>query len=251
MIHIIPVGSGSTGNSIYIELDDKKLLVDMGIGFKKVRDALLKHNRNIKDIEAIFITHGHSDHIKARQAITNNTSCDLYTNDTVYYYLADLKAHTNILEFDVPYFIDDLKITMFKVGHDYRNTGGFIFEYHDQKVGYVTDCGKLTKKIYNYLKGSDVIVIESNHDIDMLKNGPYPYDLQKRILSTVGHLSNEECAMNINKLYDDGTNNFLLAHLSRENNRPDIALKETLKALKGKQANVYVCPVEGDDLLTF
>ena len=85
----------------------------------------------------------------------------------------------------------------------------------------------------------------------MLKNGPYPYDLQKRILSTVGYLSNEECAMNINKLYEDGTNNFLLAHLSRENNRPDIALKETLKALNGKEANVYICPVEGDDLLSF
>lgn len=251
MINIIPIGSGSTGNSIYIELDDKKLLVDMGMGYRKIRDALLKHQRNIKDIQAIFVTHGHYDHIKAKQAITNNTNCDIFTNETVYYHLCDLKTKINILNFDVAYFIDELKITMFKVGHDYHDTGGFVFEYHNQKVGYVTDCGKLTDKIYNYLKGSDVIIIESNHDIDMLKNGPYPYDLKKRILSSLGHLSNEECAYNINKLYNDGTKNFLLAHLSRENNRKDIALAASLKALNNKEANIYVCPVEGDDLLNY
>ena len=251
MISIIPIGSGSSGNCFYIQIDDKEIIVDMGIGYRKVKDALLSNNRSLTNIKAIFITHGHYDHIKAKLAITNNTNCDLYGNETLAYCLSGLKAKFNILEFDEINIVDEIEVKMFKVGHDFEITTGYSFTYNNQKVAYVTDCGKVTKEIYKELKGSDVVIIEANHDIEMLKNGYYTYELKRRILSTHGHLSNKDCASVINKLKKDGTSNFLLAHLSRENNKPEIAKKEVSDSLKDCDYRLYVCPVEGKDLLTF
>ena len=109
----------------------------------------------------------------------------------------------------------------------------------------------MNDKIFKELSGSDVCIIESNHDIEMLKNGPYPRELQRRILSEYGHLSNDDCATTISRLYEAGTRNFLLAHLSRQNNTPEKALETLKSVMKDKDINVYVCPVEGNDLLSY
>ena len=223
-INIIPIGSGSTGNSIYIEILDHRFLIDMGIGFRKIRDALALHDRNINDIEAIFLTHGHSDHTKAAKAIANNTSCKVYADQSSMYAIRDINAERVILESSTTYeILPGLKVRMFPVPHDYVRTCGFVFEYQGKKLGYVTDCGKMNEIIIDEIAGSDVIVIESNHDIEMLKNGPYPKDLQRRILSKYGHLSNDDCAETIATLYDKGSRNFILAHISLNNNTVQLA----------------------------
>ena len=251
MINIIPIGSGSSGNCFYIQIDNKEFLIDMGIGYRKVKDALESNDRSLNNISAIFITHGHYDHIKAKVAITNNTKCDLYGNESLFYCLSGLRSKFNILDFESVNLVNDIEVKMFKVGHDFNVTTGYTFTYKNQKVAYVTDCGKVTKAIYAELKNSNVVIIESNHDIEMLKNGSYPYDLKRRILSSHGHLSNEDCAKVINSLREDGSKNFLLAHLSRENNRPEIARKEVMDKVINKDIRLYICPIEGKELLKY
>jgi len=250
-INIIPVGSGSTGNSIYIEIEGHRFLIDMGIGFKKIRDALKLHERDMKDIEAIYLTHSHSDHIKSAPAIANNTSCPIYADASHMYGIRKINAERLILKAYETIDMDGMEVRMFYVPHDFVKTCGYTFFANGRKVGFVTDCGLMNDTILEELAGSDVVIIESNHDVEMLKNGPYPRMLQERILSKYGHLSNADCADTIAKLYDTGTRNFLLAHISRNNNTPECALNETRQRMQDKDIFLYACPEEGNDLLSF
>ena len=228
------------------------MLVDMGMGFKAIRDALSRHDRNICDIDAIFLTHGHGDHTRGCIPICNNTSCKVYCDASAMYPIRNIRAEKIIIEADREFEpLPDLIVKPFSIPHDYVRTLGFTFEYEDTKLGYLTDCGKMYDTILERLEGSDVIIIESNHDVEMLKNGPYPKDLQRRILSKHGHLSNDDCAESILHLYMKGTRNFLLAHLSENNNTPKIALKTVNDKLKGIDAFVYACAPKSDDLLSF
>ena len=249
---IIPFGSGSTGNSIYIEFNSHRFLVDMGIGYRKIRDALAMHNRDMADIEAIFLTHGHYDHVKSASAISNHTACPVYALQSSMYPIRNIKSDriaVDLYESFEP--AESLSVTAFPVSHDYVQTCGFVFESGGIKIGYVTDCGKMNETIFSYLQGSDIVIIESNHDIEMLKNGPYPRQLQQRILSRFGHLSNIDCAETIDRLYSSGTRHFLLAHLSRVNNTPEIAFRTSAEKMAGKDVTIDVCPEEGDEIYEF
>ena len=251
-IHLIPIGSGSTGNCIYIELANHSFLVDMGIGYRKVKDALFLHDRDLSAIEAIFLTHGHHDHIKAAAAISNHTCCPIFADQSSMYSIRQSKADKISLELNKETEIKDgLSVTMFSVPHDFVRTVGYVFRSDRKKIAYVTDCGRMNEQIFEQIKGADVSVIESNHDIEMLKNGPYPKQLQSRILSRYGHLSNDECAETIEKLYETGCRNFILAHLSRQNNTPEMACQTTMDQMQGKDIRLYICPAEGNDLLSF
>jgi len=250
-IHIIPIGSGSTGNSIYFELKGHRFLVDMGIGYRKVRDALFMHDRDLSDIEAVFVTHGHHDHVKAAVPISNHIHCPVYADSTSMYSLSGIKAERIVLEINQETDIQGLCVTMFPVPHDYVKTTGYIFQCDNRKIAYVTDCGRMNEQILSHMLGADVAVLESNHDIEMLRKGPYPRQLQDRILSKYGHLSNDECAQTIEYLYQNGTRNFILAHISRQNNTPEKAYETAMNRMQGKDVNIYVCPVEGKDLLSF
>ena len=251
-INILPIGSGSTGNSIYIEIGPHRILVDMGIGFKKIRDALNRYDRNIEDIDAIFVTHGHYDHVKSATAIANHTSCKVYAEQSSMYPIRNIRSERICVNIDEPFEpLNGLKVTMFLVPHDYVRTCGYIFEYEGKKVSYVTDCGKMNDKIFSYISNADVTIIESNHDIGMLKNGPYPIQLQNRILSKFGHLSNVDCAETIARLYETGCRNFFLAHLSLHNNTPEIALQTVMEKMEGKDVSIFVCPDSGDQIYYF
>ncbi|MBR3264719.1 MAG: MBL fold metallo-hydrolase [Erysipelotrichaceae bacterium] len=251
-ISIIPIGSGSTGNCFYAETGKHAFLIDMGIGYRRVKEALARHQKSLDNIDAIFVTHGHYDHVKAASAIANHVTCKLYTNESVLYPLRNAKCEKVILEKDEPYVLaEDFTVKMFGVPHDYAYTCGFSFTSNNTKLSYVTDCGKMNKKIYNEIKGSDVVIIEANHDVEMLKSGPYPLQLQKRILSAHGHLSNDDCAQTILKLKEDGCYKFLLAHLSKHNNTPQLALQTVRSLLNDDTIFLYACPEAGDDLLEF
>ena len=252
-INIIPIGSGSTGNCIYLELGPYRLLIDMGIGYKKVRNALEKHGRHIEDIDAIFVTHGHYDHVKASSPISHHTSCGIYTDRSSMYPLRLIDEERRIAQqidtLTEP--LPSLFVRMFPVPHDYVRTCGFSFFYGNRKVSIATDCGQMSERIMEELIGSDVIIIECNHDVEMLKHGPYPYPLQKRILSKYGHLSNDDCADTVLKLYEKGTRHFLLAHVSLNNNTPEIALQTVSDRTKDCDIDLFVCPFESDELLSY
>ncbi|MBQ6559645.1 MAG: MBL fold metallo-hydrolase [Erysipelotrichaceae bacterium] len=251
-IRIIPIGSGSTGNCFYIEIGGYRFLIDMGIGYKKVRDALAMHDRSLEEIDAIFLTHGHYDHVKAAEPITNHTVCKVYANRSVMYSIRKTKTERVVLNMyeDIELF-PGLTVRMFKVPHDFAYTCGYSFRTANRKVAYVTDCGRMKEQFLQELIGADVVIIESNHDVEMLKNGPYPKQLQARIRSEAGHLSNDECAETIAYLKEKGTSHFLLAHLSLHNNTPEIALETTRKRINDPEIDLYVCPDEGNDLLIY
>ena len=249
-ICIIPVGSGSTGNCFYLELNGHPLLIDLGMGYRKVKAALEKYDKKIEDIEAVFLTHGHSDHTKAAEALCRHINAPVYGDGSSFYTVRKTENRKCALDTDREYAIaDGLYVTMFTVPHDYVKTCGYSFRFNGRKLSYMTDCGALSEGILEHLYGSDAVIIEANHDVEMLKKGPYPYYLKKRILSVHGHLSNDDCAQCIEKLYERGTRSFLLAHLSRHNNTPDLARKTVENILKDSEHFLYVCPVEGDDLI--
>lgn len=251
-ISIIPIGSGSTGNCIYIEIAGFAFLVDLGIGYRKVNETLICNSRDISDINAVFVTHGHNDHIKAYQAMCNHLNCKVYANETVMYNIRNTKTERVILKEDTSTsIVEGFKVKMFRVPHDFVRTCAYTFEYKGKKVAYLTDCGRMNNKIRNELYGSDVVIIESNHDYEMLKHGPYPKFLQDRILSEYGHLSNDECADVIVDLYEKGTRNFILDHLSLKNNTPELAYKTCSEKLCKDDAFIYVCLSESKDLLVF
>ena len=251
-INIIPIGSGSTGNSIYIEIGGYHLLVDMGIGYKKVKEALKIHGRDMNDIDAVFMTHGHHDHCKAAEAISNHIRCKVYAGKTVMFSIRKIKAEREVLKINETIeLFPGLLIRMFPIPHDFVYTCGYVFQTSDVKLAYVTDCGRMNDRILEELSGADVIIIESNHDVEMLKNGPYPWPLQERIRSEAGHLSNDECAETIGYLIQKGTSHFLLAHLSLQNNTPQKALETIRSRISDPKIDLYVCPAEGNDLLTY
>ena len=147
--------------------------------------------------------------------------------------------------------LEGLYVTAFAVPHDFVRTCGYVFEWMNKKLAYVTDCGQMNENILSMIQGADVLIIESNHDVDMLKNGPYPYPLQKRILSKFGHMSNDQCADTIEAAYRNGTKNFLLAHISLNNNTFETALQTSLKKMEGKDVHICVCHDQGDGMIEF
>ena len=251
-IRILPIGSGSTGNCFYFELGNNRILLDMGIGYHRVRNNLLKYGIGLEKIDAIFLTHGHYDHVKAAVPITNHTRCKVFADQSVMYSIRNIQAERIGIVTEMCFEpLDGLFVTAFSVPHDFVRTCAYVFEWKEKKLSYVTDCGEMNDRIIDFIKGSDVLIIESNHDVQMLKNGPYPYPLQKRILSRYGHLSNEQCGDTIDKAYLNGTKNFLLAHVSLINNTFEKALKTAQERMEGKNVRIHVCHDQGDDMLEF
>ena len=254
-IYIIPFGSGSTGNSYYIEIGSHSLMIDMGVGVRKVKAALEKHGRSLEDVEAILITHAHFDHRSAIRSICNNTHCKLYATKETFeelHCITEYKAAEEIIECDKKMEIKDgLYIKAFKTDHDIDGSCGYVIESEGHKVSYATDLGIVRKNTITSIGGSDVIILESNHDEKMLIEGPYDEFLKERILSPLGHLSNRQSLEFQNLLYELGTRNFLLAHLSRENNSPELLKELTDEAHKDKDINVHICKINDDELLKY
>jgi len=243
---IYPIASGSTGNSNLIQIGPYYVLIDIGLSPRRINESLKYNGLSLDDIDVLLITHTHSDHINGLSTFDKHYCCPVFASKTTKTNLDnyEINALTYNKKVEV---LSNLFVTAFKTSHDCPGSCGYIIEYQDNKVGYATDLGIINDKILNYLKGSDAIIIESNHDLDMLKDGPYPIFLKNRIKSDKGHLSNDICAKTINELIKYGTKYFFLAHLSRENNRPEVALYATQKIIKDKKTKVYCLPIYGHD----
>lgn len=247
MIKCIPLFSGSTGNSTYINCGGEEFLIDCGVSCKAVSTALCELGTSIEAIRGIFVTHEHIDHIKGLEIISKKYNIPVYmnTNSAKYIYCSDgfefLRSCVKILDPTECVKTENARFDVYKTPHDswgsvcYRVTDG------DDTLGYATDIGYVTKGIASALLGCRTVVIESNHDVDMLKRGPYPVYLQNRILSKNGHLSNDDCAKFLPYLTQSGTQKIWLAHLSRENNLPALALEcaeKSLESFEGVEIDV-------------
>ncbi|MBQ9661600.1 MAG: MBL fold metallo-hydrolase [Oscillospiraceae bacterium] len=248
MIKILPIASGSTGNCMLVDVDGRKVIVDLGVTASALRTALAANGYECADIDAVLITHTHTDHVKGLDVCMKRLAAPLFMSSTSKATL--LREDAVGLNYNTRCeILQGLWLTAFPTAHDCPGSVGYLIETENHRFGYATDLGVVTDKIMDLLAGADCIVIESNHDEEMLRYGRYPVFLKKRILSEHGHLSNEACAEAVAWFADRGTKHFLLAHLSQENNRPDLALACAERAVAGMDVTIDVLPVSGDRLI--
>ena len=220
------LSSGSKGNTTYIETEETKILIDAGNSSKYIIDSLNELNVDIKDIDAVLITHVHSDHIKGLEVLSKKIKCPVYITKKMYPYLDYLTNYIFIEDNKIT--IKDIEIDVIKTSHDTEDSVAYIVNNKNKSIVYITDTGYINQKYFDILSNKTIYVFESNHDIEMLNNGRYPFHLRQRILSDKGHLSNYDSAKYLSKFIGKDTKEIILAHLSEENNTEELALK-TLK----------------------
>lgn len=229
--------SGSSGNSMFITSDRANILIDAGLPGKKIDEALKSIGEETKNIDGIFITHEHSDHIKGVGVISRKYDIPIYANADTWSAMEGLigkikEKNIKVIDKRSVTEIGDLNIKAFNIPHDAVAPMGYTVSDGDKNVSVATDFGTFTREIYDNVKDSEVILLESNHDVNMLKFGPYPYQLKRRILSEIGHLSNEDCGNAIVELIKCKNNRrIILGHLSNTNNQPDLAYATVLDVL--------------------
>ncbi len=244
MFRFCSLVSGSSGNCLFIENDDTKLLVDCGVSCKRTKELLKSIGVNIEDIDAVLVTHEHSDHINGLNIICKYYGIPVYTNKKTAEAIKEkCPCVNNINVVDGSFSVKSIDIFSFSTPHDVPSCC-YSFTYEGKKITMGTDMGHLTPEIISAFEGSRFAYIESNHDVDMLTSGPYPYPLKRRILSDYGHLSNKVCSELIVRLAQKGTCKFMLGHLSEDNNTPETALNSAKNALKffNTEAEVSVAP---------
>ena len=236
--------SGSSGNSTFIRSGNTSILVDAGKNTKSIVKALSGIGAALEDISAILITHAHSDHISALPVLLKKYKGKIFSSFDTFHHLTKAGIDGERIEhFDFGDMLDigDIRVIPYPTPHDISGAACYRFECADKtNIAIATDIGYVSDKVFECLYGADAALIESNHDIKMLKNGPYPRFLKERILSDCGHLSNESCARVLPRLADGGTRTFVLGHLSFENNDCVVAKRCAEAALEGTDCTVRV-----------
>lgn len=225
--------SGSSGNCIYVGTEKTKVLVDAGFSGKRIVQALEDINIDIKEIQALMVTHEHIDHIKGLGVLSRRYDIPIYASPKTWQELTCIGeiAEHNKREYEYGLEIGDLKVEFFKTCHDAVQPVGMVFYHQDGQVGIATDTGCITSGMKKILSGAQAIVFEANHDEQMLVNGPYPFHLKKRIAGDRGHLSNRAAGEALKEIITGNTRHVLLAHLSEVNNTPHMAFQEVAAAL--------------------
>lgn len=228
--------SGSTGNSLYVESDNTKILIDSGVSMKKLTSALTSNDVDVSDIDAILVTHEHSDHVQSLGMISSKYNIPVYANRKTWDAMP--KQKDKISELNQKFFVSyekfeigDLVIDPFSIPHDAADPCGFNITNNDDKISIATDIGHMTNDIVNKLDGSSFVLLESNYDPEILKSGKYPYYLKTRILGPNGHLPNEMAGKTIAYLLKGSLKQVMLGHLSKENNFPELAYQTVVEKL--------------------
>ncbi len=224
------IASGSSGNCIYVGSDSTHILVDVGISGKRTELALNNIGLKTSEIDAVFITHEHSDHIAGLGVLTKKYNIPIYASEGT---IKGIKKSCRNVSFDDSIFhvikadekvtVKDITVNPLRISHDALEPLAMRVYCEGKKCAVVTDLGTYDDYTIGSLLGMDVILCEANHDIRMLETGPYPYPLKRRILGNKGHLSNESGGRLISELLNDNVKHIYLGHLSKENNMPELA----------------------------
>ncbi len=259
MAKFCPLFSSSSGNSAFIGGNSGGVLVDIGVSAKKITDALKENGIEPDEIKGIFITHEHNDHIKGLSVFLKKYNIPVFASrDTLSAIekCCELPSDAKLKEIDGVAELYDMQILRFPTSHDCVGSSGYKFMLENgPEISVCTDLGIVTDEVRNAIKGSDLIMLESNHDLQMLKKGPYPPLLKLRILGDTGHLSNNSCATELPFFLNNGTQRFVLGHLSKENNLPTIAYSTAVTSLADIGAEVEsdyilrVAPEEKGEML--
>jgi phosphoribosyl 1,2-cyclic phosphodiesterase len=243
-VHLATLASGSSGNSIVVGHEKRNFLVDCGISLKALLHNLSILNIDPSEIEGIFVTHEHTDHIKGVGAVARKLRVPIYASAKIW---GEMNRSVGKLTEEQRVIVSGnfscagLNVRVFPTSHDSQDSYGIRVERNvsssvrAQAIGIATDTGIITEEMHQSLLGCDALVVEANHDKEMLWNGSYPWYLKKRISGNAGHLENKQLAEGLLKWIDGNTKRVVLAHLSEENNTPEIALSTVIKALKGSR----------------
>lgn len=229
MVNFHPLYSSSSGNMFHLESAKSNILIDIGVTFKAANDGLKSIDKTFDDIDALFITHEHSDHIKGLTLFCRKTNIPVYACGKTADYLNEMLMEKNIpsniikLDYGQTVKVFDFKVTPFETSHDALAPCGYKISNDNTTITYATDLGVVSNEVFDNLLSSNLVVLESNYDETMLDFGKYPYALKRRIKGTYGHLSNMDAASTILKLAKNGQDNFLLAHISENNNTMEMA----------------------------
>ena len=247
-MRLVSIASGSSGNCIYIGSDNTHILVDAGISNKRIEQGLNEIGIKGGELNGIFITHEHSDHIKGLNILTKKHGVPIYATRETLEEIQN-KADGAMPEEllcpvcpDVNVSVGDLEIKPFSIDHDAANPVAYRVQHGRKSVAVATDMGHYTQYIIDHLQGLDALLLESNHDVNMLQTGKYPYYLKRRIMGDYGHLSNETAGRLLNFLLHDNLKKVLLGHLSKENNYEALAF-ETVKM----EIDMGECPYRASD----
>lgn len=222
------LASGSSGNCTYIETPKRKILVDCGLSGKKIQELMQKIDRNPADVDSILITHEHRDHVHGLGVLARKYGMDIYANEATWKALppsvgAIKVEQKHIFEMGEVLTLGDVDILSYGVSHDAAAPQFYSFQFEGKQFVMLTDTGYVSDRLRGLLKNADVYLIESNHDLELLRMGRYPWSLKQRILGDKGHLSNDDGAAAVAEMVGNNTKRIYLGHLSRDNNMKQIA----------------------------
>ncbi|KIL78289.1 MBL fold metallo-hydrolase [Bacillus badius] len=237
------LASGSTGNAFYVETQDQAFLVDAGLSGKQMEALFAQIDREIKNLTGILVTHEHSDHIKGLGVLARKYKLPIYANEKTWQAMDKLTGNIDveqkfIFDMETVQSFGNLDIESFGVSHDAAEPMFYVFHHEGKKLALITDTGYVSDRMKGIIKGADAYVFESNHDVQMLRVGRYPWNIKRRILGDFGHVSNEDAALAMSDVIGDRTKRIYLAHLSQDNNMKDLAKMSVTQTLEMKDMPV-------------
>ena len=243
MLKFCSLYSGSSGNCLYVESNGSKILIDSGISCKKICEGLASIGSSIEKIDAILVTHEHSDHVQSLGMVSKKFDIPVYANLETWNGMEKQKEkisenNIKLFENDKDFFLNDLTIHPFSTPHDAANPCGFNIHNGKKKLSIATDLGHMNDNILSELKESSFILLESNYDPEILKVSKYPFRLKTRISGPKGHLSNETAGKTISLLMKNNLKEVMLGHLSKENNFPELAYQTVAEELMNSNNDI-------------
>lgn len=234
------LASGSKGNCAIVLCQDINLIIDVGISYLKIKNYLEDNNLSFSSFSGILITHSHSDHIKGLPSIIKHTKLKILIPEEMYPELKEIVPLNRIVFIKDKNSLKDVKIDLIHTSHDTACSVGYIITYHKKSLVYITDTGYINRKYLKMMTSKDIYLIESNHDEQMLMNGPYPPFLKQRVIGDRGHLSNETTSNYLQQIIGENTKYILLAHLSEKNNTEELAYNTTKEKLKNPNIKIMI-----------
>lgn len=242
-LHFSVLASGSTGNAIFVSDENHSLLVDAGLSGKQMEALFQQINRNVRDLSGILVTHEHSDHIKGIGVLARKYNVPIYANEKTWSAMEGLIGtiapdQKFIFPTGTVQAFGGISVESFGVSHDAAEPMFFSFHQDNKKLTLITDTGYVSDRMKGIIDNSDVFIFESNHDVEMLRMGRYPWSVKRRILSDLGHVSNEDAGLALADVIGDKTKRIYLAHLSQDNNMKEIARMSVHQVLQEKDLGI-------------
>jgi phosphoribosyl 1,2-cyclic phosphodiesterase len=242
-LHFSVLASGSTGNAFYVGTDKHSLLVDAGLSGKQLEQLFKEIDRDMKNLSGILVTHEHSDHIKGLGVIARKYKLPIYANEKTW---QAMERNIGEIPLDQKFTFNmgtvqtfgNMDVESFGVSHDAAEPMFYSFHHENKKVVLITDTGYVSDRMKGTIENADAYIFESNHDVSMLQMGHYPWSIKRRILSDVGHVSNEDAALAMCDVIGDKTKRIYLAHLSKDNNLKELARMSVKQTLESKGYDV-------------